>query len=138
MDNAGLSKDDVAYLFSNLETLNQLAEQCIDSKRQDAFVEMNEPEPSSIVIDRLQTNPVIAADAQSTVPGREMATRATTSVNVTPCGNRLLSPVTNAPSHGHIQSRALEATDSVNRGSHNRQLISNASNCPHTARESDR
>ena len=31
MDNSGLSKDDIDYLFSNLEMLNQLAEQCINS-----------------------------------------------------------------------------------------------------------
>ena len=174
MEQTGLSKDDIQDLFRSLDVLSRLSEQCIASNAIDATdsnichhhsdghfsdVQTGETAPSS---DRRQTTD----DARGRSSGNGVVTRAAPSsissnadtvthvdltaesldrhANIPSQLSIHSTPV--MPSNGCIRSNALEATDSVERGIHNRhsctdqrQLITNATNrSQQTARVSKR
>ena len=160
MEQGGLSKDELQHLFENLEVLKSLAEQCIASNAKDSRIchphsdrpvqIASETAPSS---DHRQTT----ADASGRSTESRGGTRAVPS-SITSNADTVTHVVLTAesldqhanipshlsfhstvmPSNGRIRSNALEATDSVDRGSHNRQLISNASNRPQASFEGGR
>ena len=105
MDHDGLSESDVAYLFSNLETLNQLAEQCIRSTATDA---------TSINRHQTVTDETFHACVRTTAPEIDVVTDAITSVIVRSSGDgfsiQSSSSVTNASSDARIQSNAHVAS----------------------------